>query len=206
MKLNRIKRELITFVDQWFFRLIINAAYPQYYRPRYGYTPYYKIFLNFFIVQKILRVNGRVPWPVDFRSKVNGWQHIKKGIICDPGDNMGTYINAWGGLTIGNNVEFGPNLVIVTTNHDKYDSRKTYGVQGVTIGNNVWVGAGCVILPGSKIGDEVTIGAGCVIEGEIPSRTTVTSGRRVLDIRPKSLDYNWDISMEELNKPYKARG
>ena len=195
-------RRIINFIDHYFFRYIINAAYPQYYRPRYGYTPYYRVFLNFFIAQKILRINGKVPWPVDYRSKLLGWENIKKGIICDPGDNPGTYINASGGLQIGNNVEFGPNLVIATTNHDKYDTRETFGPAGVTIGSNVWIGAGCIILPGSVIGDEVTIGAGCVITGEIPYRSTVTSDRNNLIIRPKTKPYRWDVSKEPLNRPY----
>ncbi len=139
-----------------------------------------------------------VPWPVDFRSKVRGWQFIQKGIMCDPGDSPGVYINAFGGLKLGDNVEIGPNVIIVTTNHNKYDQRKTSPKKGVEIGNNVWVGANSVILPGSKIGDEVTIGAGCVISGEIPSKSTVTRGDGAIKIIPKTKDYEWDIYQEKL--------
>lgn len=150
-------------------------------------------------MQKIIGINRQVPWPVDFRSKVIGWEFIAKGIICDPGDNPGIYINAYGGLTFGDNVEIGPNTTIVTTNHDKYDQRKTWGKSGVKIGSNVWIGANCVILPGSIIGDEVTIGAGCIISSEIPARSTVTSDRNNLNIKPKSRPYDWDIYSEEMS-------
>ena len=50
-------------------------------------------------MQKIIGFNRCVPWPVDFRSKI--WTSTyKKGIMCDPGDNIGVYINAYGGLKI----------------------------------------------------------------------------------------------------------
>ena len=41
----------------------------------------------------------------------------------------------------------------------------------ITIGNNVWIGANCAILPGVTIGDNVTIGAGSVVNRDIPSNT-----------------------------------
>ena len=50
-----------------------------------------------------------IPCPVDFISKVVGWESIQKGICSDPGDNPGIYINAGGGLTLGNNVNIGQN-------------------------------------------------------------------------------------------------
>lgn len=149
-------------------------------------------------MQKIIGINRWVPWPVDFRSKVIGWEHIKKGIICDPGDNPGVYINAYGGLSIGDNVEIAANTSIVTTNHDKYDQRKIWGTTGVIIGNNVWIGANCVILPGVKIGDEVTIGAGCIIRSDIPSRSTVKLNNDNIIIVPKIKPYEWDIYSEKL--------
>jgi len=62
----------------------------------------------------------------------------------------------------------------------------------------VWVGANCVILPGSLIGNEVTIGAGCVISGEISSKSTVVRGDNSINIIPKTKDYEWDIYQEEL--------
>ncbi|MFW6202853.1 MAG: acyltransferase, partial [Marinilabilia sp.] len=82
---------------------------------------------------------------------------------------------------------------------DKYDHRKISPYKkGVAIGNNVWVGANCVILPGADIGDEVTIGAGCVISGEIPSKTTVVRADNSIKIVPKTKDYLWDIYEEPL--------
>lgn len=197
--MKEIFRFILNGLDQNLFRWIVKLFYPQYKRPRKGYLKNYQLLKQYFFMQKIVGVNRQIPWPVDFRSKIIGWKHIQKGIMCDPGDNPGMYINAYGGLTFGDNVEIGPNTTIVTTNHDKYDQRKIWGRTGVKIGNNVWIGANCVILPGAIIGDEVTIGAGCIINGEIPPRSTVTSNRNNLNIKPKSRPYDWDIYSEEIS-------
>ncbi|MCG8580173.1 MAG: acyltransferase [Bacteroidales bacterium] len=190
--------KILDYLDKTVFRLMVKLFYPQYRRPIRGYMKHYQLLWRFFFMQKIVGYNRRVPWPVDFRSKVLGWEFIEKGIMTDPGDNLGTYINAYGGLKIGDNVEFGPNITVVTTNHYKYDVRKISHKKGVIIGNNVWIGANCVILPGSKIGDEVTVGAGCVIDSDIPSKSTVVRGEGHLKIIPKKKDYEWDIYKEEL--------
>ena len=191
-------KRLLFIIDQTICRWIVKLLYPQYKRPRTGYLKHYQVLLRFFLMQKIVGFNRMVPWPVDFRSKVRGWKHIEKGIMCDPGDNLGVYINAYGGLKLGDNVGIAANTVIVTTNHDKYDHRKTGPKKGIEIGNNVWIGANCVILPGTKIGVEVTIGAGCVITGEIPSLSTVVRGDNNIKIIPKTKGYQWDIYKEKL--------
>ena len=75
-------------------------------------------------------------------------------------------------IRIGNNVMFGPNVSIYTAGHPLHpDSRNSgyeYGIP-VTIGNNVWIGGCCVILPGVTIGDNAVIGAGSVVTKDIPA-------------------------------------
>lgn len=196
-----LKKSIVGFFDlfdQNLFRWLVKLFYPQYKRPRTGYMKNYRVLQEFVFMQKIMGFNRMVPWPVDFRSKVRGWRFIEKGIMCDPGDSPGVYINAFGGLKMGDNVAIAPNTTIVTTNHDKYDHRKTSQNKGVSIGSHVWIGANCVILAGTKIGDEVTIGAGCVISGEIPSKSTVLPGDGSVKIIPKTKDYEWDIYKEKL--------
>lgn len=191
-------RTIVDFVDQSLFRWIVKFLWPQYQRPRREYQAHYRVIKRYFFHQKILRINGKVPWPVDFRSKVIGAEHITKGVCCDPGDNIGVYINGYGGITLGDNVNIGPNSILTSTNHDQYDHRKLSATKGITIGNNVWIGGNCSILAGSQIGDNVTIGAGCVIHGDIPSNTLVLQDKAHLKFVAKSGPYQWNSREERL--------
>jgi acetyltransferase-like isoleucine patch superfamily enzyme len=176
---------------------LIRFAYPQFKR-QVGYAQYYHIFRDFFIMQKIVGFNRSIPWTVHFTSVIRDWQKIEKGICCDPGDNLGTYINASGGLKFGDDVEMGPNVVIVTVNHHKYDNHRQGFKRGVTIGSHVWIGANSVITAGVTIGDNVVIGAGCVIRQDVPSNTVVVGKADNLEFIPKTKDYEWDCTKEEL--------
>ncbi len=197
--MKKLIKRIINYFDDSVFKWIVKLAYPQYKRQRFGYRKNYQILYNFFFLQKIIGFNRSVPWPVDRKSTIIDWQNISKGILCDPGDNPGIFINASGGLKLGYNVNIGPNTVIVTSNHDKYDHRKVTDVKGVIIGNNVWIGANCTIVAGVTIGDEVTIGAGCVIMRDIPSMSTVLiNSETSLLIKPKSMRYQWDCTKDEL--------
>ena len=171
--LRGIIKSILLFFDDNIFRWIVKLFYSEYKRPRKGYMYNYKVLIKFAFMQKIIGFNRRIPWPVDFRSQIIDWKNIKKGIMCDPGDNIGIYINASGGLKIGNNVNIGQNTIISTTNHYKYDHRKMSKTKGVIIGDNVWIGANCSILAGVEIGSNVTIGAGSTIRVNIPSNCTV---------------------------------
>lgn len=75
-------------------------------------------------------------------------------------------------IYIGNNVMIGPNVTIATAGHPIDPQRRQQVTQfniPVIIGNNVWIGASCVILPGVLIGDNTVIGAGSVVTKNIPS-------------------------------------
>ena len=75
-------------------------------------------------------------------------------------------------VTIGDDCFIGPGVSIYTACHStdpaERNSRMEWA-EPVTVGNNVWIGGGAVILPGVTIGDNVTIGAGSVVTHDIPS-------------------------------------
>lgn len=76
-----------------------------------------------------------------------------------------------GHIYVGNRVLIGPNVVITTANHPLNPELRRYEMQynrDVYIGENVWIGAGAIILPGVHIGKNAVIGAGSVVTRDIP--------------------------------------
>ena len=74
-------------------------------------------------------------------------------------------------IYVGNNVMIGPNVTIATAGHPIDPELRKKAMQynlEVHIGNNVWIGAGAVILPGVTIGDNTVIGAGSIVTKNIP--------------------------------------
>lgn len=89
---------------------------------------------------------------------------------------------------IGDSVMIGPNVTIATAGHpiDPELRRKVAQFNiPVRIGNNVWIGAGAVILPGITIGDDSVIGAGSIVTKDIPAGV-VAVGNPCRVLRPIS--------------------
>lgn len=97
-------------------------------------------------------------------------------------------------VTIGDNVQFAPNVAIYTAGHpihpDARNSGYEYGIP-VTIGSNVWVGGNTVVLPGVSIGDNAVIGAGSVVTKDVPANCVAAGNpcRVLRAITPADADY-----------------
>ncbi len=77
-----------------------------------------------------------------------------------------------GNVFIGNSVMVGPNVTLATAGHPILPELRAKNLQynaDIRIGDNVWLGAGAIILPGVTIGDNAVIGAGSVVTKDIPS-------------------------------------
>lgn len=114
-------------------------------------------------------------------GKINGEIFIEPPFHCDYGSNIGVgerfYANY--NLTIldVNKVKIGrccfiaPNVTISTAGHPVHpETRNTgyeYGIE-INIGDNVWIGAGAIVLPGVTIGSNSVIGAGSIVTKDIP--------------------------------------
>lgn len=114
------------------------------------------------IIQKILRINNHVPWMVDFTTRVQCPENIIKG-SRSPGLSRGCHIDGRNGIKFGNNVWIGPYVCIISMNHDMYDYTQYVQEEPISIGDNCWLCAHSIILPGVQLGNHVIVAAGAVV-------------------------------------------
>lgn len=132
--------------------------------------------------KKLLRVaRGRLPKEALSQSiaasvSVSGRQNLKLGRFIHIGPNCN--IDARGGVSIGDGSIIGPDVLLISMNHD-YRSNKALPYarpdifKEVVIGKGVWVGARAIVLPGVKIGDGAVVGAGAVVARSVSAGTVV---------------------------------
>jgi len=82
-----------------------------------------------------------------------------------------------GKVTFGDHVFIAPNCIFTTAEHALDADQRNAGLEvalPITVGNNVWFGAGVIVLGGVTIGDNVVVGAGSVVTRSIPSNVIAT--------------------------------
>lgn len=136
-----------------------------------------------FLFRRILRQNAGVKWAVHHTATLRSPQHIKKGIGSYPGDSPGVYINAYNGVEVGDYVNIGPNVSIVSSNHDFTDNDKILSALPVKIGDFSWLGTHSSILPAVEIGRFTIVGAGAVVTKSFPEGYQVLAGNPAKVIR-----------------------
>lgn len=75
-------------------------------------------------------------------------------------------------ITVGEDCQIGPNVQLLTPTHplEPQPRRdKLEAARPITIGDNVWLGGGVIVLPGVTIGDDSVIGAGSVVTRDVPA-------------------------------------
>lgn len=75
-------------------------------------------------------------------------------------------------ITIGEDVQIGPNVQLLTPTHPVEPEprrAKLEAAKPITIGNNVWLGGGVIVCPGVTIGDNTVVGAGAVVVKDLPA-------------------------------------
>ncbi len=121
---------------------------------------------------------------------------IRPPFFCDDGSHLriGARVFANFGLvaldvapiTIGDDVQIGPNVQLLTPTHpieagprrDKWEAARP-----IVVGDNVWLGGGAVVLPGVTIGENTVVGAGAVVTRDLPA-DVVAVGNPARVIRP----------------------
>ncbi len=137
--------------------------------------------------------------------------HFGKGVYA----NFGLTLVDDTHIYVGDYTMFGPNVVVATAGHPVYAPLRTKGYQynsPVHIGKCCWIGANACIMPGVTIGDNVVIGAGSVVTKDIPDNV-VAVGNPCKVLRPigtkdietffqgKPIDWNTITEESGITKP-----
>jgi maltose O-acetyltransferase len=105
----------------------------------------------------------RSPVYVDYGS------NIRIGARCFA--NYGLVALDVAAITIGDDVQLGPNVQLLTPTHPleaEPRRRKWEAAEPITIGDNVWLGGGVIVCPGVTIGEDTVVGAGAVVTRDLP--------------------------------------
>lgn len=139
--------------------------------------------------KRLEELNAISPLDWDSRERVfrqilhaKGSFHIEPGFICVFGSNITIGNNFYANynvqlldpnkIEIGDDVLLAPNVILSTAGHPVDPALRKQGLEfakPIKIGNNVWIGAGAIVLPGVTIGDNSVIGAGAVVTRDIPA-------------------------------------
>jgi len=147
--------------------------------------------INFYIIdfffRKILRQNSQVSWAIHHSSTIMHPERINRGKDVYPGDSPGNYIQAKNGIEIGDYTNLGPNVGIISANHDFIDNKKHTAAKPIRIGKHCWIGIGAVILPEVELGDFTIVGANAVVTKSFTQGFCIIAGNPAKVI--KQLDH-----------------
>jgi acetyltransferase-like isoleucine patch superfamily enzyme len=122
-----------------------------------------KFYLSDFFFRKMLRQNADTKWAIHHTSTIIFPDNIKRGIHVFPGDSPGNYLEASNGIIIGDYTNLGPNVGIISANHNLVDNSLHEKVNPIQIGSFCWIGMNSVILPAVILGDFTIVGAGSIV-------------------------------------------
>lgn len=167
------------------------------------------ITFKMWFLQKVMGFNKKAYWPMHFTSIVSNVKNIYAGVDTSPGYSPGCYIQGGGKVYIGDYTQIAPNVGIISSNHDLYDSRKKI-VSEVRIGKYCWIGMNAVILPNVTIGDFTIVGAGAIVTKSFPEGFGVIAGNPARLVKKidrsqcipfkNHFEYNGYIKSESFNK------
>lgn len=113
----------------------------------------------------LYRIRGNIPTSRLIRDgmKIGKNFHRMNDVWIDPG-------HCWL-ISVGDNVTLAPRVMLLAHDASLQHALHVTKVGNITLGNNVFIGAGTIILPGVDIGDNTIIGAGSVVRESIPANS-----------------------------------
>ena len=96
---------------------------------------------------------------------------------------QGSFLQGPGQIYISDDVWIGPNVGIITANHDLENLSKDAEPSDVVIGDHCWIGMNAVLLPGVTLGPHTVVGAGAIVTHSYPGGHRVLVGNPAKVIR-----------------------
>jgi acetyltransferase-like isoleucine patch superfamily enzyme len=90
--------------------------------------------------------------------------------------NQGCTFLDYAGIRLGQGVMVGPKVTFITSGHPVDPAERKLFLTGspIDVAENVWIGAGAMILPGVSIGQDAVIAAGAIVTDDVPAASLVT--------------------------------
>jgi maltose O-acetyltransferase len=107
-------------------------------------------------------------------------QRLKIGQHCQ--FNVGCLLDLADSITIGDRVGVGHDVLFLTASHEIGPKEQRAGLlttAPITIGDGVWIGSRCVILPGVTIGAGSVISVGSIVTSDVPPQTLIKGTQKV---------------------------
>lgn len=135
-----------------------------------------KITFGIWFRQRVLRINSEAYWPMHPSSLVTYPQNILIGKDTNPGYNPGCFIHGVNKIYIGNHTKIGPNVGIMSGNHNVYNLSEQTINEPIIIEEYCWIGMNSMILPGVKLGEHTIVAANSVVNKSFPDGYQILAG------------------------------
>jgi acetyltransferase-like isoleucine patch superfamily enzyme len=156
-----------------FIKIVNKILYPKH--DIFNSTVSQRLIFKTAMIQKILGINRHVPWPVHWTSTIYAPENINPGSRT-PGLGKNSHIDGRNGIIFGDNVCIGPNVTIVSMNHDVNNYSNFIKTSPIIVKDNCWIGAGVIILPGVEIGEHTVVAAGAVVTKSFTNGNQIIGG------------------------------
>lgn len=160
-------KNMIKKNDKLYFRLVLIN--------KIGFNLW---FINF-LFQRVLRRHSKLDFNVNFTSTIfesNIEYNNDISTLASFAISGHCYFQAINGIKLGKNFLFAPGVKLISADHDFKNHANAIKEKPIIIGDNVWLGANVIILPGVEIGNDCVVGAGSVVTKSFKEENLVIAG------------------------------
>jgi hypothetical protein len=179
LKSSILRRILLFFVSFFFERKYLSGRFFESSMGGFIWA------INSIWTRNILRLAPPCPWPAHMSCTIIN----PKNIIFDPNDlnnfqSRGTYFQCpQAKIYIGQGSYIGPNVGLITSNHDMSQPQNHLPGEDIVLGKGCWIGMNSVVLPGVILGDGTVVAAGSVVTKRFPEGSLLIGGAPARIIR-----------------------